>query len=165
VSEPLFHYLKDTVLHSFGTDTIYGGVRNHGWTSFSGLQGSKASLKWQWKEGIHPPFGDVGPRRQVGWEQLGIRWFVEWEIEYETAQVAESFCATLQILLADLRMWSSLFSQRMSHGSSLHDSGSKFWMVSDNKRTCWQYGFRGRWMKVPGRRIRPASFKALLRVP
>src|SRR6266446_7740962 len=53
-------------------------------------------------EGILPPFHDAGPTRRVAWEQLGARWFVEWKNEYETAQAAEGFCATLQTLLEDL---------------------------------------------------------------
>ncbi len=135
VSEPLFHYLKDTVLHSFGTDTIYEESASR-LDEFFGTSGFQGVLEMAMEEGIHPPFGDVGPRRQVGWEQLGIRWFVEWEIEYETAQVAESFCATLQILLADLRnVELSILTKDVHLSIELHDSGLQILDGSDNKRT------------------------------
>jgi hypothetical protein len=49
-----------------------------------------------------PPFSDGGEKRRTGWEQLGLRWLIDWQNTYETTKVAESFCASLQIFLAHL---------------------------------------------------------------
>jgi hypothetical protein len=53
-------------------------------------------------ENICPFFSDAGERRQVTWTQLQIDWEVNWPNVYDAARFAESFCAYLQIILAEL---------------------------------------------------------------
>jgi hypothetical protein len=101
LSEPLHRHLKE-VLRSFGSDEIYDESSARLETFFAG-GGFEGIAQKAVVEGIQPPFRDSGPVRRVGWEQLGIRWFVEWELGYQTTLAGEGLCATLQILLADLR--------------------------------------------------------------
>lgn len=102
LDKSLYEYLKGTVLKALGTEEIYDESISR-LDEFFGGSGFAGVIEKATVEGILPPFGDAGPKRRVGWEQLGARWFVEWNNEYESAQAAESFCATLQILLEDLR--------------------------------------------------------------
>lgn len=48
------------------------------------------------------PFADVGPRREVSFQALGVTWKFEWDNTHEVTAVAEQFVAVLQIILADL---------------------------------------------------------------
>jgi hypothetical protein len=134
LDEPLYRYLKDTVLKAFGADEIYDATAARldelfRATGFSGIV-EKAT-----REGILPPFSDAGARRRTGWEQLGIHWFVEWDNEYHSAQAAESFCATLQILLEDLRNTElSLLPTDVFLSIELHDGGLEIKDDSDNKK-------------------------------
>jgi hypothetical protein len=98
----LHAYLKDTVLKGFGTDEIYAESSSRLDDFFRDL-GFQGVVQKAIQEGIMPPFSDAGPKRRVGWKQLGVRWFVEWPNDFQTVQTAESLCVALQILLADLR--------------------------------------------------------------
>jgi hypothetical protein len=102
IDPSLYAYLKDTVLRQFGLDEIYdeSSARIDAFFGTLGLQGIVERTA---AENISPPYSDAGPRRRVAWEQLGIRWLIDWSNEFKSAQSAESFCATLQILLTDLR--------------------------------------------------------------
>jgi len=137
LDEPLYRYLKDTVLKAFGADEIYDESASRldeifGPRGFQGIV-EKATL-----EGILPPFSDAGPLRRVGWQQLGVKWFVEWSNDYHAAQAAESFCATLQILLEDLRRIElSLLPADVSLSIDLHDGNLEIKDLSDNKRISW----------------------------
>jgi hypothetical protein len=134
LNEALFRYLKDTVLRSFGTDAIYEESASR-LDAFFGKSGFQGVVERAVEEGIQPPFSDAGPKRHVGWEQLGIRWFVEWENEYETALAAESFCATLQILLADLRKEElSLLASEVHLKIEVHEGKLQIVDDSDNKK-------------------------------
>jgi hypothetical protein len=74
-------------------------------------------------EGAAPPFGDVPEVRKLLWRQLGIRWNVEWESDYHTTVMAESFIALLQILLTDLRKAElSLFPTQVDLTLKLHSA-------------------------------------------
>jgi hypothetical protein len=48
------------------------------------------------------PFGDFGKVRSAFWSELGIKWAVSWENDYETTAASEQLIAVLQILLADI---------------------------------------------------------------
>ncbi len=48
------------------------------------------------------PFCDVGIKREVCWEALGIEWKVYWDNDYELTATSENFLAILQIMIADL---------------------------------------------------------------
>ncbi len=48
------------------------------------------------------PFADIGPRREVSFQALGVTWNFQWDNTYETTAAAEQFLAVLQIILADL---------------------------------------------------------------
>jgi hypothetical protein len=134
LNEPLFRYLKDGVLKSFGGDEIYDAAAAR-LDELFGSGGYAGVAEKATKEGILPPFSDAGPRRRVGWEQLGIRWFVDWENNYQTAQAAEGFCATLQILLEDLKNTEmSLLRADVFLKIELHDGGLEIRNDSDNKK-------------------------------
>lgn len=49
-----------------------------------------------------PLFGDIGDRRIIDFEALGVRWIIEFDNNQLTVLTAEAFAATLQILLADI---------------------------------------------------------------
>jgi hypothetical protein len=49
-----------------------------------------------------PLFGDIGDRRVVDFQALGVRWIIEFDNNRLTVLTAEGFVATLQILLADI---------------------------------------------------------------
>ena len=132
--EPLHVYLKGSVLESFGADEIYEDSSSR-LDDFFDKGGLQAMLGKAAEEGIMPPFSDVGPRRRVGWRQLGINWFIDWANEYDTAQAAEGFCSALQILLADLRNTElSILPSDVFLSIDLHDGKLKIVDVSDNEK-------------------------------
>jgi hypothetical protein len=134
LDEGLFRYLKDVVLKSFGADEIYDATAAR-LDELFGSGGYSGVAEKATKEGILPPFSDAGPRRRAGWEQLGIRWFVDWENSYQMAQAAEGFCATLQILLEDLKNTElSLLRADVFLRIELHDGGLEIKDGSDNKK-------------------------------
>ena len=86
-------------------------------------------------EGAAPPFGDVPEVRKLSWRQLGIRWNVEWESDYHTTVMAESFIALLQILLTDLRKAElSLFPTQVDLTLKLHSAGLHIEEAPSNER-------------------------------
>lgn len=102
---------------------------------FFGASGFPGAIKRAVSKGILPPFSDAGPQRRVGWQQLGAQWFVEWSNDYETAQASEGFCATLQILLEDLRTVElSLLPTDVVLKIKLHDGNLKIDDDSDNSQ-------------------------------
>jgi hypothetical protein len=134
LDKALYEYLKGTVLRSFGADDIYAESvpRLDDFFRSSGFAGVIAKAT---AEGILPPFSDAGPTRRVAWQQLSARWFVEWNNDYETAQAAESFCATLQILLEDLRTTElSLLPSDVHLRIDLHDGNLDIKDNSDNEK-------------------------------
>jgi hypothetical protein len=48
------------------------------------------------------PFSDLGARRELIFEALGVTWKFRWNNNYQMTAVTEQFVAVLQILLADL---------------------------------------------------------------
>jgi hypothetical protein len=134
LDKSLYEYLKGTVLRNFGADDIYDQSVSRldeffGSSDFAGVI-AKATA-----EGILPPFSDAGPTRRVAWQQLSARWFVEWNNDYETAQAAESFCATLQILLEDLRTTElSLLPSDVHLRIDLHEGNLDIKDKSDNEK-------------------------------
>jgi len=50
------------------------------------------------------PLNDVGKKRYVRFNALGIFWEVSFENNYETTPIAEEFCAIMQIMLAELAL-------------------------------------------------------------
>lgn len=134
VDESLYTYLKGTVLKSFGTDEVYDESSSRLDDFFKGM-GFQAIVKEAILQGIIPPFSDIGPRRRVGWQQLGVRWFIDWPNDYNTAQSVESLCASLQILLADLRNAElSILPSDVFLSMDLHDGELEIEDVSDNER-------------------------------
>jgi hypothetical protein len=134
ISEPLHTYLKDTVLKSFGADEIYveSSSRLDDFFKPGGLQ---SAVEKSIQEGIMPPFSDAGKRRRVGWQQLGVRWFIDWPNDYDTARLAESFCASLQILLAELRETElSIVPSDVFISVRIHDGKLQMENNSDNER-------------------------------
>jgi len=134
INEPLHKYLKETVLRAFGTEEIYeeSSLRLHGFFGTNGFQGM---VEKAINEGVMPPFSDVGGTRRVGWQQLGVRWFVEWPIEYQTGQKAEGLCASLQILLLDLRDAElSILPSDVHIEVRLHEGALEIRDLSDNAR-------------------------------
>jgi hypothetical protein len=130
----LHAYLKDTVLKGFGTDEIYdeSSLRLDELFKETGFQGV---VEKTIEEGIMPPFSDAGPKRRVGWEQLGVRWIVEWPNDFQTAQTAESFCAALQILLVDLRTTElAILPSEVYIELSLHDGRLQIEHLPDNEK-------------------------------
>jgi hypothetical protein len=71
----------------------------------------------------------------VSWEQLGIRWFIDWPNEYRSAQSAESFCAALQIPLTDLRSTElSLLPSDVFLSIDIHPKEFEIEDISDNEK-------------------------------
>ncbi len=101
VSTNLHNHLKQVVLPGLGLDEIYDEtIRSMEMQfDFGGLSGLAEKAA---EDGVMPPFSDVGEKRRTGWEQLGLRWLIDWQNTFETTKVAESFCASLQIFLAHL---------------------------------------------------------------
>jgi hypothetical protein len=134
IDESLYTYLKGTVLKSFGADEVYDESSSRLDDFFRGM-GFQAIVKAATRQGIIAPFSDTGPRRRVGWQQLGVRWFIDWPNDYNTAQSVEGFCASLQILLADLRNTElSILPSDVFLSMDLHDSELEIEDVSDNER-------------------------------
>jgi hypothetical protein len=134
VDEALHAYLKGTVLKAFGADEIYDGSSSR-LDDFFKPGGFQAIVEKATEEGIMPPFSDIGSRRRVGWQQLGVRWFVDWANDYDTAQMVESLCSTLQILLADLRNTElSILPSAVFLSIDLGEGKLKITDVSDNDR-------------------------------
>ena len=65
LGEPLFKYLKDTVLRAFGTDEIYDGSALK-LDNFFGASVFHGLVERAIQEGIQPPFSDAGPGRSLG---------------------------------------------------------------------------------------------------
>jgi hypothetical protein len=133
VSGDLFGYLKQTILPRLGLDEIYAEAvsRLEGQFDFAGVSSLAEKAV---EEGIMPPFSDVGERRRLGWEQLGLRWFADWENSYETTKVAESFCAVLQIFLVHLaRVELSLFPADVYLRIELHKGQFSIETIPDNE--------------------------------
>ena len=134
LDEALYRYLKDTVLRALGLNEIYEESASR-LDEFFQTGGFPRIVEKAIGEGILPPFGDAGPKRRVGWQQLGVQWFVEWANEYNTARAAESVCAALQILLEDLRGSElSLLPADVFMNVDLHDGNLEINDVSDNHR-------------------------------
>ena len=87
LDERLYRYLKNTVLKGFGLDEIYDDSASRLDELFR-AGGFPRIVEKATREGILPPFSDAGPRRRVGWQQLGVRWFIDWANDYHTAQMA-----------------------------------------------------------------------------
>lgn len=135
LDRPLHEYLKGTVLKGLGTDEIYDESASQ-LDNFFGSAGFAGFVDKAVREGIVPPFSDAGPKRRVAWEQLGVRWHVEWDNDYHVAQVAEGFCATLQILLEDLRTVElALIPSDVYLKIGLHDGDLQIDDDSDNGKT------------------------------
>lgn len=49
-----------------------------------------------------PLFGDIGDRRIIDFQALGVRWIIEFDNNRDTVLTAEGFTAALQIVLADI---------------------------------------------------------------
>ncbi|WP_394525418.1 hypothetical protein [Paenarthrobacter nicotinovorans] len=49
-----------------------------------------------------PLFGDIGDRRIIDFQALGVRWIIEFDNNRDTVLTAEGFVAALQIVLADI---------------------------------------------------------------
>ncbi len=134
ISEPLHKYLKGTVLKCFGLDEIYDESSSQ-LDDFFKTGGFQEVVERAIQEGVMPPFSDAGKLRRVGWQQLGVRWFVDWSNDYGTAPLAESFCATLQILLAELRGTElSILPSDVFISIGIHDGRFQIRNDSDNKR-------------------------------
>jgi hypothetical protein len=133
-SQALQSYLKDTVLKFFGSDEIYEETSSR-LDDFFSDGGFDRLVEKAVEEGIMPPFSDSGPIRLVGWEQLAIRWFVKWPNDFQIAQSAESFCAALQILLADLRKTElSILPSDVHISLELHDGDLHIEDIPDNEK-------------------------------
>jgi hypothetical protein len=102
VGRELHEFLRQKILPTLGLDEIYDETAPMLEKAFDFHDLSKLAEK-AISEGIMPPFSDVGVKRRLAWEQLGIRWFIDWPNDYETARVAESFISALQIFLVDMR--------------------------------------------------------------
>ncbi len=134
LDQSLHQYLKDTVLKSFGADEIYDESTPR-LDDFFGPEGISTVIEKTTQEGILPPFSDAGQRRRVAWHQMSARWFVEWPNDYQTAQIAEGFCATLQIFLEDLHnVELSLMPADVFLNIELHDGNLEIKDNSDNKQ-------------------------------
>jgi len=102
VSEPLFHYLKDTVLHSFGTDTIYEESASR-LDEFFGTSGFQGVLEMAMEEGIH--------RLLAMWAQGG-KWagnssafdgLLNGKLSMRRRRLRKAFVRPCKFCLADLR--------------------------------------------------------------
>lgn len=134
LDKPLHEYLKNTVLRGLGADEIYDESTSR-LDDFFGSSGFAGIIEKAKAEGILPPFSDAGEMRRVAWQQLGVRWFAEWHNNYEAAQAAEGFCATLQILLEDLRTVElSLLPSDVHVTIGIHDGSLKIEDNSDNEK-------------------------------
>jgi hypothetical protein len=134
LDQSLHQYLKSTVLKSLGVDDVYDESASR-LDEFFGSHGIATTIERCMNEGILPPFSDAGQRRRVAWQQLGVRWSLEWNNDFNTAMAGESFCATLQVLLEDFRKVElSLVPADVYLRIELHDGILKIDDESDNQK-------------------------------
>jgi hypothetical protein len=159
--QPLHAYLKGTVLKWFGSEEIYDESSSR-LDDFFGGAGLRGLAEKAIREGIMPPFSDAGPKRRVGWRQLGVRWFVEWPNDYQTAQAVEGFCAVLQILLADLRTTElSILPSDVCIDMSLHDGELQIETLPDNEKVSLAVRLPSRSSAMDGMRDRSGDVQGV----
>jgi hypothetical protein len=103
ISKPLATYLTGEVLPNVGLSDLYQETFPEIQRFFEKLKSYSDFATTAISQGIAAPFADMQAVRTLAWEQLGIKWTIEWATDYETTAMAEGFVALLQILLTDLR--------------------------------------------------------------
>lgn len=103
VSKKLAEHLVDNLLPSVGLKELYEEALPEAKHFFESCMNYSDFAKKAIDQGVPPPFGDVLAVRKFSWQQLGVKWHVEWENNYQTTVIAEGFVAMIQILLTDLR--------------------------------------------------------------
>jgi hypothetical protein len=133
ISLELHRFLREIVLPRLGLSEIYDETVPRLEANFQFRDIDQIARK-AIGERIMAPFSDVGPRRRLAWEQLSIRWFVDWQNDFETTRAAEGFISALQIFLVDIRdIELSLLSGDVRVSIELHEGGLAIEDLPDNE--------------------------------
>jgi hypothetical protein len=135
IDESLVDYLRNDFLPAVGLRQLYEEALSETEQFFASHDSYENFAAAAISEGIAPPFADTGSMRKLAWEQLGLKWTIEWTNDYETTAMAEGFVALLQILLTDLRnIELSLFRTEVHVILELHSGDLRIEDIPSNDR-------------------------------
>jgi hypothetical protein len=135
VAGDLQAFIIDRILPAMGMSEAYEESKPMLDAYFRDIQTATDLAKKATRQGIAPPFSDVGGMRRTAWRQLGIEWHLQWRTVYETDRQAQALAADLQILLAELATEDlSIIPGKVSVTIEVHDKELEIEEVPDN--TC-----------------------------
>ena len=149
ISSSLSGYLLDHLLPSVGLRDLYDEALPVTEEFFKSISSYSDLAALATRDGVAPPFADVPASRALAWEQLGVKWKVEWRSDYDTTATVEGFVAMLQIVLADLRRVElSLLRTEVVINIALHSGELQIEDVRSNARV-------ERNVKLPAKQMTP----------